>query len=65
MATKKAATKKTTKKPVARKTARKSTVSKSALKKQDEALYFWGGIMIAVCAAGAFIVLAFGIGRMI
>lgn len=65
MATKKAAAKKTTKKSVARKTSRKSTVSKAELKKQDEALYYWGGIMIAICAVGAFIVLALGIKRMI
>lgn len=67
MATKKAAKKttKTAKKPVARKTAKKSAVSKAALKKQDEALYFWGGIMIAICATGAFIVLALGISQMI
>ena len=67
MATKKAVKKttKTAKKPVARKTAKKSTVSKAVLKKQDEALYFWGGIMIAICATGAFIVLALGISQMI
>ena len=59
MATKKAV-KKTTKKPVARKTAKKTTTSK-----RNENAYFWGGIMIAVCAAGAFTVLAFGIGQMI
>ena len=64
MATKKAV-KKTTKKPVARKTTKKTTVSKSVFKKQDESLYFWGGIMIVLCAAGAFIVLALGIGQMI
>jgi len=65
MATKKATAKKTTKKPVARKTAKKPTVSKAALKKQDEALYFWGGILIAVCATGAFLVLTLGISQMI
>ena len=64
MATKKTA-KKTTKKPVARKTTRKATVSKATLKRQDENLYFWGGIMIAICAAGAFMVLSLGIGQMI
>lgn len=65
MATKKAV-KKTTKKPATRKTVKKTTVSKkNDFKKQDEALYFWGGILIAVCAAGAFFVLALGINQML
>lgn len=69
--------KKTTKKVVAKKTAapkkvvakkvatkRKTSVNKEARKNQENA-YFWGGLAIALCAAGAFIVFAFGVGAMI
>ena len=73
MATKKTTTKKTTakktvtKKTVAKKPAVKKTV-KVAPKKVDNHVanaYFWGGLAIALCAAGAFIVFALGIGAMI
>jgi hypothetical protein len=66
MATKKATVKKTTKKaPAKRATARKTTTKKVAPKKNCSNAYFWGGIAIALCAAGAFMVLAFGIGSVI
>ena len=67
MATKKATAKKTTKKPVARKTARPAAKKTAAKKvqKYDGNAYFWGGLAIALCAAGAFIVLALGVGKMI
>lgn len=73
MATKKTTAKKTTakktvaKKTVAKKPAVKKTV-KAAPKKADNHAanaYFWGGLAIALCAAGAFIVFALGIGAMI
>lgn len=66
---KKTTTKKTVaKKPVAKKATAKRTVAKKAVTKADthvENAYFWGGLAIALCAAGAFMVLAFGIGQMI
>ena len=70
MATKKTTVKKTTvkkaapKKTVAKKVAPKKTVAKKTAKKCANA-YFWGGIAIALCAAGAFMVLAFGLGQVI
>lgn len=74
MATKKVAkkttAKKTTvKKTVAKKPVTKKTVAKKAVAKKPvdnhENAYFWGGLAIALCAAGAFIVFALGIGAMI
>ena len=62
MATKKTAKKTTAKKPVARKTAAKKTTQK---KNNHEMAYFWGGLLIALCGAGAFVVFAFGIGMML
>ena len=64
MATKKATARKTTaKKTTARKTARPAAkrTAKKAASKYDGNAYYWGGIAIALCAAGAFIVLALGI----
>jgi hypothetical protein len=62
---KKAAPKKTVaKKPVAKKTVAKKPVAKKSAPSNSNA-YFWGGLAIALCAAGAFIVLAIGIGSMI
>ncbi len=69
MATKKTTAKKTTaKKTVAKKAApaKKVAAKKVAPKKGKCAnAYFWGGIAIALCAAGAFMVLAFGLGQVI
>ena len=64
---KKTTTKKTVKKAAPKKTVAKKTAAKKAPKvdKHAEAAYFWGGLAIALCAAGAFMVLAFGIGSMI
>lgn len=68
---KKTTTKRTVK-AAPKKTAAKKTVAKKAapkkvakVDKHSEAAYFWGGLAIALCAAGAFMVLAFGIGSMI
>lgn len=65
----KASAKKTTAKKVVKKAApKKAAPAKTAVKKvskQDENIYFWSGILIAICAAGAFMVLAFGIGSVI
>lgn len=58
----------TTKKTVAKKPATKKTVTKkvsAAEKRRVENIYFWSGLAIALCAAGAFMILAFGIGTMI
>ena len=67
--TKKVAAKKTVaKKAATKKVAAKRTVNNKIAKqtkKQDEAMYFWGGLAIALCAAGAFMILAFGVGAMI
>ena len=63
MATKKAAAKKTTKKTVKRTTAKKCATKKESAKCANS--YFWGGIAIALCAAGAFIVLSLGVSKMI
>jgi predicted phage tail protein len=67
--TKKTVAKKTVaKKATAKRTVAKKTVAKKAVTKADthvENAYFWGGLAIALCAAGAFMVLAFGIGQMI
>ncbi len=66
---KKTTTKKTVaKKPAAKKTVAKKTATKKvsvAEKKRVENIYFWSGLAIALCAAGAFMILAFGIGSMI
>ena len=43
----------------------KKTTKKVAPKKSCSNAYFWGGLAIALCAAGAFMVLAFGIGSVI
>ena len=70
MATKKTTAKKTTvkkatvKKTVAKKAAPKAAAKKTTAKKCSGA-YFWGGIAIALCAAGAFMVLAYGVGAVI
>lgn len=53
------------KKPVAKKTVAKKAVAKKPAVNNHENAYFWGGLAIALCAAGAFIVLALGIGAMI
>lgn len=60
---KKTTTKKTTKRPAKKTVAKKTTAKK--VDKRTENIYFWGGLAIALCAAGAFMVLAFGIGSMI
>lgn len=62
MATKKATKSKTTKKTTV-KTPKKKTCA--AKKNCSENMYFWGGIAIALCAVGAFMILAFGVGQMI
>lgn len=60
------ATKKTTaKKTAVKKTTAKKTVAKKAASKKCSGAYFWGGIAIALCAAGAFMVLAYGVGAVI
>ncbi len=60
------ATKKTTaKKTAVKKTTAKKTVTKKAASKKCSGAYFWGGIAIALCAAGAFMVLAYGVGAVI
>lgn len=67
--TKKAVSKKAAaKKPAVKKSTTKKTVAKKQAtidSKKVENMYFWGGLLIALCAAGAFMVLAFGIGSMI
>lgn len=68
MATKKTTAKKTTvKKTVAKKAAPKKVAAKRDTSKKCKCAnaYFWGGIAIALCAAGAFMVLAFGLGQVI
>ena len=62
MATKKATKSKITKKTTVKTPKKKTCVAK---KKCSENMYFWGGIAIALCAAGAFMILAFGVGQMI
>ena len=64
MATKKATTKKTTKTAV-RKSVRPAKKVAAKKQKYEGNAYFWGGLAIALCAAGAFIVLALGVGSMI
>ena len=60
------ATKKTTaKKTAVKKTTAKKTVAKKATSKKCSGAYFWGGIAIALCAAGAFMILAYGVGAVI
>ena len=54
-----------TKKTTAKKTAVKKTTAKKAASKKCSGAYFWGGIAIALCAAGAFMVLAYGVGAVI
>ena len=64
--TKKTTAKKTTvKKTVAKKAAPKKVATKKTTSKKCANAYFWGGIAIALCAAGAFMVLAFGLGQVI
>ena len=65
MATKKATAKKTTKKTAVRKSVRPTKKTAAKKQKYEGNAYFWGGLAIALCAAGAFIVLALGVGSMI
>ena len=66
MATKKTTAKTTAvKKTAAKKTTAKKTVAKKAASKKCSGAYFWGGIAIALCAAGAFMILAYGVGAVI
>ena len=65
MATKKTTAKTTAKKTAVKKTTTKKTVAKKAASKKCSGAYFWGGIAIALCAAGAFMVLAYGVGAVI
>jgi hypothetical protein len=67
MATKKTTKKATTKKVVSKKPVAKKTAAKKTTQKKDthEMAYFWGGLLIALCGAGAFVVFAFGIGMML
>lgn len=65
MATKKTTAKTTAKKTAVKKTTAKKTVAKKAASKKCSGAYFWGGIAIALCAAGAFMVLAYGVGAVI
>lgn len=58
MATKKVTIKKTAKKAVKK-------PAKKAVSKRCQNIYFWGGIAIALCAAGAFMIFAYGLGEVI
>lgn len=66
MATKRSTTKKTVKNaPAKRVSSRKTSTKRTCNNKKVAEAYYWGGIAIALCAAGAFTVLAFGIGSVI
>ena len=53
-----------TTKPLA-KTSNKEVTKKTKVKDANSMTYFWGGLGIVLCAAGALIVLLWGIGAML